>query len=419
MKIRKAYKFKLKTNKDLEATLFSYAGHCRFLWNYFWRLNDARLKRGERIISSYYELDFWSKLLKHSDDYGFLKEAPAHLLQQKLKDLSKAYSDGFDKSQPNKRLPKKRKKALHSTFRFPDPKQIKIENRRILLPKIGWISFHKSREIEGAIKNVTISYQSGDWCVSIQVEGSIKIPHMRDLSPIGIDVGISKFAVGVSSTSTKEWLPVNSFRTLESRIKKEQKKLKHKKKFSNNWKQQVSRVQKLHTKAANIRNHHLHVISTEICKNHARIFVEDLKVKNMSSSARGSFEYPGKNVKAKSGLNKSILDQGWYRFKQFLSYKSQWMGGKLVEINPMYTSQACSQCGYRYSKNRLSQNSFKCQECGFETNADVNAAKNILAAGLCRDGLWNEPQKRSIAETRRNSQDNTPLSNKQESPCFS
>jgi len=419
MKIRKAYKFKLKTNEALEGILFSYAGHCRFLWNYFWRLNDSRLKRGERLISNYYELDFWSKILKRSDEYGFLKEAPAHILQQKLKDLSKAYSDGFDKSQPNKRLPKKRKKALHSTFRFPDPKQVKIENRRLCLPKIGWLGLHKSRGIDGTIKNVSISYHSGDWYVSIQVEQTINQPHIRSLEPIGIDLGIAKFAVGVSPTSTKEWLPVNSFRSLESRIKKEQKKLKHKKKFSNNWKQQVSRVQKLHTKAANIRNHHLHVISTEICKNHARIFVEDLKVKNMSSSAKGSLETPGKNVKAKSGLNKSILDQGWYRFRQFLSYKSQWMGGDLVEINPRYTSQTCSKCGYRDSKNRLSQDSFKCQDCDFETNANVNAAKNILAAGLCRDGLWNESLKRSIAETRRNSQDNTPLFTKQESPCFS
>lgn len=419
MNIRKAYKFKLKTNKDLESTLFSYAGHCRFLWNYFWRLNDARLKRGERIISSYYELDFWSKILKSSEEYGFLKEAPAHILQQKLKDLSKAYNDGFDKSQQNKRLPKKRKKSLHSTFRFPDPKQIKIENRRILLPKIGWISFHKSRAIEGSIKNVTVSYHSGEWYMSIQVKQTINQNRIRSLVPIGIDVGITKFAVGVSPTSTKEWLPVNSFRSLESRIKKEQKKLKHKKKFSNNWKQQVSRVQKLHTKAASIRTHHLHVISTEICKNHARIFVEDLNVKNMSSSAKGSRETPGKNVKAKSGLNKSILDQGWYRFKQFLTYKSRWMRGELVEVNPKYTSQTCSQCGYKDSKNRLSQDKFKCLECCCEMNADINAAKNILAAGLCRDGLWNEPLKRSIAETRRNSQDNTPLLNQQESPCFS
>ena len=90
--------------------------------NYFWRINNNRLSRGKRIISSYGEMDFWSKILKQSDQYSFLKEAPAHLVQQKLTDLAKAYNDGFDKRQPNKRLPTKRKMHLHSSFRFPDPK---------------------------------------------------------------------------------------------------------------------------------------------------------------------------------------------------------------------------------------------------------------------------------------------------------
>lgn len=169
VKILKAYTFKLKTNDDLAQKLKDYAGHCRFVWNYFWRINHDRLQRGQRIISNYNELEFWSKLLKSSEQYSFLKEAPAHIIQQKLKDLAKAYQDGFDKSQPNKRLPTKRKKHHHSSFRFPAPNQIKIENRRISLPKLGWIGFHKSREIDGELRNVTVSYQSGNWYISIQV----------------------------------------------------------------------------------------------------------------------------------------------------------------------------------------------------------------------------------------------------------
>ena len=90
---------------------------------------------------------------------------------------------------------------------------------------------------------------------------------------------------------------------------------------------------------------------------------------------------PGKNVKAKSGLNKSILDQGWGEFKRQLKYKLEWLDGILIEVNPQYTSQKCSQCGYTNKQNRTTQQSFCCIACQYNEHADINAAKNILAAG--------------------------------------
>ena len=206
-----------------------------------------------------------------------------------------------------------------------------------------------------------------------------------------------------------KWLSVNSFRRLEAKIAIEQRKLKHKQKYSANWQKQVRRIQRLHTKASNVRNNHLHIISTEICKNHAMIFVEDLKIKNMSTSAKGTVEEHGKNVKAKAGLNKSILDQGWYKFKTLLDYKSLWNGGEVIEVNPQYTSQACSCCSYRDSRNRVSQAQFRCLQCHSEINADINAARNILAAGLCRVGLCSEPHRWPTAETCGNTQVSTTL----------
>ena len=101
----------------------------------------------------------------------------------------------------------------------------------------------------------------------------------------------------------------------------------------------------------------------------------------MSRSAKGTIETPGKSVKAKSGLNKSILDQGWYEFRRQLEYKQHWLGGEVIAINPAYTSQTCSNCGHVHKDNRKSQAGFKCVACGYAENADVNAAKNILASG--------------------------------------
>ncbi len=109
--------------------------------------------------------------------------------------------------------------------------------------------------------------------------------------------------------------------------------------------------------------------------------VEDLKVSNMSRSARGDADHPGSHVRAKSGLNKAVLDQGWSEFRRQLEYKQAWRGGLVIAVPPHYTSQQCPQCCYTTRDNRRSQAVFKCVACGYARNADVVAASNILAAG--------------------------------------
>jgi len=111
------------------------------------------------------------------------------------------------------------------------------------------------------------------------------------------------------------------------------------------------------------------------------VVIEDLKVANMSKSAKGTKESPGKNVKAKSGLNKSILDQGWYEFRRQLEYKQLWRGGQVLAVPAAYTSQKCSRCGHTEPGNRRTQEAFSCLSCRHQEHADINAAKNIEAAG--------------------------------------
>jgi putative transposase len=101
----------------------------------------------------------------------------------------------------------------------------------------------------------------------------------------------------------------------------------------------------------------------------------------MSRSAKGTIDEPGTNVRAKAGLNKAILDQGWGHFRRMLEYKLTWRGGELLAVLPAYTSQACSACGHRAQENRTSQARFQCVACGHTAHADLNAARNILAAG--------------------------------------
>jgi len=373
--VRKAYKVRLKTNNDIEAKLVRFCGSARFVWNKVLAMNLERLENKQKILW-YQEMAFWMTVWKRSEEYCFLKECPSQVLQQKLKDLERAFKDGFDRGQAFKRMPVFKKKGKNEGIRFPQGFQ--LDNRRIFLPKIGWVGFHKSCDMNGTIKNITITTKGGKWYASIQVEQLVQIEaHLSD-SEIGIDAGIKCFAAFSDGTMIEG---VHSFRRLEEKLAREQRKLARKKRGSENWKKQRRVISRLHHTIANVRLDYLHKLSTDISKNHAKVFVEKLQIKNMSASAKGSIEEPGKHVKSKSGLNKSILDQGWLELRRQLNYKLFWMGGMLAEVNPRNTSQQCSSCGHLEKENRVSQDVFRCKGCGHEEHADINAAKNILTVG--------------------------------------
>ncbi len=377
MKILKAFKFRLKTNKTQQAKMNNFAGSCRFVWNKALAGQKERLAAGQSCLNYTKmagELVDW----KQQGETAFLKEVHSQILQQKLMDLSQALQEAFDKTNP-KQFPRFKKKGLsQDSFRYPQGFKIEQGNSRVFLPKIGWVRYINSRNITGEPKNVTVKRDGEHWYISVQTEFEIEQPVHCCETIVGIDVGIAQFAALSDGTVIPS---INSFAKHEGKLRKEQRKLSRKTKFSNNWKRQVKKVQKCHKRIRNVRHDFLHKATTAISKNHAVIVVEDLKTANMSKSASGTKEQPGKNVKAKSGLNKSILDQGWGEFRRQLEYKQQWRGGKVIAVQPQYTSQKCSNCGTISADNRQSQAHFRCVTCGHEENADVNAARNILAAG--------------------------------------
>ena len=218
----------------------------------------------------------------------------------------------------------------------------------------------------------------GKWFISIQTEREVDAPLHPATAAVGIDLGVARFATLSDGRSIAS---LNSFKRHQQRLARYQRSMTRKQKFSKNWSKAKARVQKLHSTIANVRRDFLHKASTAISKHHALVCIEDLKVAHMSRSAKGSKAQPGQNVKAKSGLNRSILDQGWSAFRRQLEYKQGWLGGTVVAVPPQYTSQRCSCCGHVDAANRPSQERFVCVSCGCEAHADVNAAKNILAAG--------------------------------------
>ena len=191
-------------------------------------------------------------------------------------------------------------------------------------------------------------------------------------------MGVKQFIV-LSNGEMKD--PKSPLKKYQGKLASAQRKLAKKIKFSNNWKKQKAKISRIHTKIANIRRDFLHKISTGLSKNHALIVIEDLRVKNMARSAKGTMDEPGRNVKAKSGLNKSILDQGWYEFRRQLEYKQRWAGGEVLAVPAHYTSQTCPSCSHVSSDNRQTQAYFECVECGYTNNADVVGALNILERG--------------------------------------
>lgn len=379
MLIRKAYKYRLEPTAEQAARLAVLCGHARFVWNHGLRHCLEQLDQGKKIPSAF-ELNKLITQWKKQDDLSWLKEAYTNNLQQKLKDLHGAWVRYFDKSLAAEKPRFKKKGKNQDAIRFVNfNKYCQLDGKRVKLPgKLGWLTFRKSRQVHGIIKNCTVSHKSGHWYIAFQVEQEVTVPFHPSTSAVGVDAGIARFITLSDGSYLK---PLNAFRKHEKRLAIEQRKLSRKVKFSANWKKQKAKVQKVHTRIANCRNDYLHKASTKISKNHAMIAIEDLRVSNMSKSAKGNVEQHGTNVKAKSGLNKSILDQGWYEFRRQLEYKQHWQGGMVVAVPAHHTSQTCPSCGHVSKENRRTQARFKCIECDYTNNADLVGALNVLERG--------------------------------------
>jgi putative transposase len=379
MKRQQAFKFELKPTGDQQRDMRRYAGACRFVFNKALALQIENHVAGEKFIG-YVVMAKHLTAWRNDGETPWLKEAPCHPLQHALKDLERAYQNFFAKRAD---FPRFKKKGQSDSFRYPDQKQIKLDqaNSRIFLPKLGWLRYRNSRDVPGDVKNATVSGKNGKWYVSIQTERKVETPVHPSTSIIGIDMGIARFA---TLSDGSYFAPLNSFKRQEQALVKAQRAMSRKQKFSNNWKKAKANVQKIHARIGNARRDYLHKATTTISQNHAMVCIEDLQVRNLSKSASGTTETPGKNVKAKSGLNKAILDQGWYEFRRQLDYKLEWNGGQLIAVPPRNTSRTCPCCGHVSADNRKTQAQFLCVECGFEENADVVGAINVLRAGHAR-----------------------------------
>lgn len=372
MKRIQAYKYELMPNGQQARQMMKFAGSCRFVFNKALALQQEWYQADPNNKFSYVKLanllPIWKK------EFTWLGESPSQALQHSLKDLERAFDNFFSKRAS---FPKFKKKGVKNSFRYPQGVKLDQNNNRIFLPKLGWMRYRNSRQVLGKIKNVTVSFKCNRWFVSIQTEREVEVPTPTG-GIVGIDMGIVSFAT-LSDGSFVD--PINSLKQCEDELRKAQQSLSRKVKFSRNWYKAKTKVQKLHYRIANIRRNFLHQTSSRISKNHAVVCIEDLQITNMSKSAAGTAEQHGKNVQAKSALNKAILDQGWGEFRRQLDYKLAWNGGHLITVPAQNTSRTCPACGHISAENRKTQAKFACVQCGYENNADIVGAINVLKRG--------------------------------------
>ena len=394
-----AFRFCLRAKPEQERQLHRFSTSLRWLWNKALGEQQRRRAAGEKH-ASYADLCKWLTDLRNDEQTLWLSECPAQSQQQVLKRLDQAFKRFFKKEGG---YPSFKKYGDNPGIRFPEPKHLELdqtqhkhENGRIKVPKLGWLRLRQSRKLEddSKIKNASIVREGKKWFVSLQVEQFISLAPIQSAPTLGVDLGLTAFA----ATSDGHLIaPLKALAKKQCRLKRYQRSVARKCKGSNNRKKAVLKLAKLHRKIAQERSNWLHQLSTELVRENPVLAIEDLQVLNMSASAAGTVEQPGKRVRQKAGLNRGILDAAWAEVARQLTYIIQWAGGQALRVPAAYSSQECRICGHTHADNRKSQSLFSCVACGHNENADLNAAQNILARGI---SLWESVQSGLIQPNR-------------------
>ena len=368
MDIKRAYKFRFYPDPEQENILARTFGSARFAYNYMLRLRtDAWYERQERI--GYHETSSALTLLKKDTDFGWLNEVSCVPVQQSLRHLQTAFTNFFAKraAYPSFKSKHGKQSAEYTSSAF------KWDGKSLTLAKMKEpLAIRFSRTIPKAAKVTTVTVSkdtAGRYFVSMLCDDAVAtLPEAT--GQIGIDLGLTHFAV--LSTGEKIAAP-NVFRKNEKKLAKLQRRLAKKQKGSKNRAKAKLKVARIHAKIADTRRDFTHKLSTRLIRENQTIAVETLAVKNMVKNGN---------------LAKSISDAGWSYFVRQLEYKAKWYGRTLVGIDKWYpSSKRCSACGFVVSKMPLSVREWTCPECGVVHDRDLNAARNILAAGLAASAL--------------------------------
>lgn len=343
----------------------------------------------------------------------WLKAGSQTVQQQALRDLDQAWRNFYARTHGR---PTWRREGVHEGFRIVGSQAQRVEklNRkrgRVLIPKVGWVKFRLSRELPNATSYRVTRDRAGRWHLAFAVVPEpIQAPGNGDV--VGVDRGVAVSA----AVSTGELLSCPGLsRTERRRIRYLQRRLARAKRGSNRSGKIRAAIARLKTRGSDRRKNWVETTTTGLARRFDIIAVEDLRIRNMTKSARGTRQAPGRNVRQKAGLNRGILAQGWGLLVRRLEQKAP---GRVEKIRAAYTSQTCSACGHVASENRESQAVFRCVACWHEANADVNAAINIARIAAAGRAVNARRETAVPASEKREPQHAPPMVAELESPAF-
>ena len=361
----KAYKYRIYPNKQQAEQIQKTFGCCRFVYNqtlaYRKELYETKKESMSRIDCNNWK----NRVLKVK--YEWLQEVDKYALDNAVINMYFAYQKFFKEhiGFPKFKSKRKNKKSYKTNYTNRNI-EVSFENNKIKLPKLKWIRAKVHREFVGKIKSATVSQvPSGKYFVSILVETE-HIPMKESDNSVGIDLGIKDLLI---TSDGEKFDNIRTTKRYEDKLAKEQRKLSHKVKGSNNWNKQRIKVARIHEKIHNTRIDNLHKISHQLISENQVIVSEDLAVSNMIKN---------------HNLAKSISDCGWYELVRQIAYKAKWNNRQYIKIGKYVpSSQTCNVCGYINKDTKdLSVREWICPQCRTVHDRDINAAINILNAGM-------------------------------------
>lgn len=358
-----AYKYRIYPDDKQEELIQKTFGCCRFVYNTVLDYRQKLYKEQNKGMSKIDCNNYVNRVLKK--EYEWLKEPDKNALTNAVYNMDSAYQKFFKEHTGFPRFKSKRNNYKSYKTNWTN-NNIEVGDGEVKLPKLKWVKASTHRIFKGKIKSATISQlPNNKYYCSVLVETEIdKLP--QNNSAIGIDLGVKDLVI---TSNGKKFDNIKTTKKYEKKLAKEQRKLAHKQKGSNNWNKQRVKIARIHEKIANIRKDNLHKISHKLINENQVVVSENLKVSEMVKDRK---------------LAKSIIDCGWYELTRQLEYKAKWYGRTYMKVDRYFpSSQLCSYCGHQVLEiKKLSIREWTCPVCGKKHDRDINAAINIREEGL-------------------------------------
>ena len=340
----------------------------------------AHIRQTCKTVDYYHQLKQLTEL-RQSDPLEWAKY-PVTLQRWPLKQIDMSYKQAWAKLKKGQRpqFPKFKGREYFKTFGFTDKSGWGFKKNRLYIKNIGYIRYHSHRPLSSDPVSLEITLdRPGVWVAHVVCKVDKQTDHSG--TPIGLDLGVANLATLSNGKIIPNAMKSDHAERKRKAVRRQERKLARAKKGSKNRRKVKKTKQRLSRKISDYKHTALHQASCKLARHYKTIVIEDLTLRNMTKSAKGTIEEPGTQVAQKTGLNRSLHDAGLGIFVGMLAYKVEKAGGDLIKVNPQYTSQTCAMCEHVSPNSRKSQARFECVSCGHTDHADINAAINIARRG--------------------------------------